>query len=415
MLYMLNVGLIICFLGGWMSAPVDAAVLTFEETAEAFIGDNQTKNDARHLAILEAKRRALEKTGVYLESLTVVQNSQLQRDDILVLTAGITQTTILKEEPLISESSFGIRVTAQVTVDPSILPERIREFRQSQNWREAYQELLKQNRVLETNLKNLKNQATSPDMQAQYQALQDYAESLRAYDNQDWAAAVNKATTAIAQWPTLAIAYNNRARALVQLKKNDDAIQDYRQAITLTPTYLSPYLNLSLLYSQNRATFEQALQLCEQARQHHLSHPRIAEMEAYVYTQTNRWEDALRVYDQAIAQAPLNIELYFNRATVKQALSLWNQALADYSHVLQNDPHHTKALNNRGALLLQQGKPQEALSDYNQLLTLQPLYANGYYNRGLAYHALQQCSRAQPDYAKACQLGLTLACRVHCP
>jgi hypothetical protein len=38
------------------------------------MGDNDTKNDAKRLCFLEAKRRCLEKVGSYVESLSEVQD-----------------------------------------------------------------------------------------------------------------------------------------------------------------------------------------------------------------------------------------------------------------------------------------------------------------------------------------------------
>ena len=46
------------------------------------MGDNDTKNDARRICFLEAKRQAIEKAGTYLESTTEIRNFQLTRDEI---------------------------------------------------------------------------------------------------------------------------------------------------------------------------------------------------------------------------------------------------------------------------------------------------------------------------------------------
>lgn len=46
------------------------------------MGDNDSKNDARRMCFLEAKRRALEKAGTYIESRTEVKDFRLTKDEI---------------------------------------------------------------------------------------------------------------------------------------------------------------------------------------------------------------------------------------------------------------------------------------------------------------------------------------------
>jgi len=89
------------------SSSAKAEVRYFIKTAKAFIGDNQTKNDARMLATLEAKRMALEEAGTYVESLTIVKNAMVIKDEILAFTAGVAKTEILEERPLVEVKVLG--------------------------------------------------------------------------------------------------------------------------------------------------------------------------------------------------------------------------------------------------------------------------------------------------------------------
>ena len=62
------------------------------------MGDNDSKIDARRIAVQEAKRKALELAGTYVESLTVVRNYQLTKEEIKAYTAGIVETEIIADE-----------------------------------------------------------------------------------------------------------------------------------------------------------------------------------------------------------------------------------------------------------------------------------------------------------------------------
>ena len=68
---------------------VRAATEEIEATGRYHLGDNDTKLDGHRLALMEAKRNALEKAGTYVESITEVKDFQLTRDDIRTYTAGI--------------------------------------------------------------------------------------------------------------------------------------------------------------------------------------------------------------------------------------------------------------------------------------------------------------------------------------
>src|SRR4030043_874461 len=62
------------------------------------MGDNDTKNDAKRICFIEAKRLAIEKAGTYLESTTEIRNFQLTRDEIRTFAAAIIKVDIASEE-----------------------------------------------------------------------------------------------------------------------------------------------------------------------------------------------------------------------------------------------------------------------------------------------------------------------------
>ena len=59
-----------------------AEIKIIEADSAYLMGDNDSKIDARRIAVQEAKRKALELAGSYVESLTVVKNYQLTSDEV---------------------------------------------------------------------------------------------------------------------------------------------------------------------------------------------------------------------------------------------------------------------------------------------------------------------------------------------
>ena len=107
------------------AASAQADVRTFRKEIKQVMGSALSQQDARTIAIAQAKRDALEQAGTYLESFSVVRNASLERDDILALSAGVLKAEIVQEQPFLEGGVFGIIVVAQVQVDPSVLDERI--------------------------------------------------------------------------------------------------------------------------------------------------------------------------------------------------------------------------------------------------------------------------------------------------
>jgi hypothetical protein len=71
-----------------------AEIQTVTHTVKQTFGGGQPPDDARISAIAKATREALEKAGTYIESLTSVQNSKMDKDEILALAAGVLKAEV---------------------------------------------------------------------------------------------------------------------------------------------------------------------------------------------------------------------------------------------------------------------------------------------------------------------------------
>ena len=92
------------------------------------MGENESCQELRELATLEAKRRILEQVGIYIESTTelkqtitennakLLDESEFNRE-IIAITAGVTNTTIDKEEWKDEDGVFVLYLTCRISVD----------------------------------------------------------------------------------------------------------------------------------------------------------------------------------------------------------------------------------------------------------------------------------------------------------
>ena len=117
-----------------------AEIKTYIHTVKQSFGGSQSPDDARVGAIAKAKREVLEKAGTYLESLTIVRESVVEKDEIIALAAGVLKAEIVSQKNFATEDTFGIVVKAKVDVDTSILEDRVRKLLQDRSLLEKYKE-----------------------------------------------------------------------------------------------------------------------------------------------------------------------------------------------------------------------------------------------------------------------------------
>ena len=75
----------------WLEIPALAEIHTITAGGEYRMGDNDTRTDAKRLALLDAKRLALEQAGIYIEGVTEVKNFDLAKEEMRAYTAGIVE------------------------------------------------------------------------------------------------------------------------------------------------------------------------------------------------------------------------------------------------------------------------------------------------------------------------------------
>ena len=143
--------------------------ISYAETETIFashvylMGDNDSKNDARRLCFIEAKRNVLEKAGTYIESYTQVKNYQLTKDEIITYSAALLKIETLKEEWKFVGQNMAIDISVKADVDISKIKNQLLAITQDksvQNKIKAQQRKLEE---LERKFINLQNKLSSAD------------------------------------------------------------------------------------------------------------------------------------------------------------------------------------------------------------------------------------------------------------
>jgi tetratricopeptide (TPR) repeat protein len=245
--------------------PVSAIgeIQTITHTVKQSFGGSQSPDDARISAVAKAKREALEKAGTYIESITVVKNLQVDKDEILALAAGVLKAEVVSQKNYASDDAFGIDVVVKVVVDTSVLEERVKKLLQDRTHLKQLNEarlrekelLAKIGELEEENRKSGKSKQQSENLKKEFQNASKGLTAVEWHSKAypllftDPQKAIEYLNNAIKLQPDYVDAYHNRGNAYSHLKQYQRAIEDYSKVIRLKPNDGGAYHNRGNAYS----------------------------------------------------------------------------------------------------------------------------------------------------------------------
>ncbi len=107
------------------------------------------------------------------------------------------------------------------------------------------------------------------------------------------------------------------------------------------------------------------------------------------------FNEAVRLYTEAIAKDPDFIDAYNNRGVANYRDGKYVEAINDYTHILlQIDPEFSSARRNRVNAYLDAGRYEKALEDLMVLKNVFPDSAFVDFSRGLVYHEMKDFSQS---------------------
>jgi len=363
-----------------ISTKVLAEIKTYSHTVKQPFGGSQSPDDARVAAVAKAKREVLEKAGTYVESLTIVKNSMVEKDEIIGLTAGVLKAEIVTQKNYHTDDAFGIIVIAKVEINTSIFEVRVKKLLQNRELLGKYQEsqdrikellakiemLEEKNRKLQITLAKgqgekeaeLKKQFHKTTQELTASAL--YQRALNLFKNGEFIdsnQALNYLNRAIRIDSRYSHAYNLRGIAYITLVKYRQAIEDFDKAIQLSSKNAWAYNNRGRVYHDLR-----------------------------------EYQRAIEYFDKAISLNPKYATAYSNRGSAYRELSKYQRAIEDFDKAIQLSPKLAMAYNNRGKTYDDLGQYKLADSDYDKAISLNPKYA-----KPSAYGSTSEASNYEID------------------
>ena len=399
------------------SALLNHDILTIKTEGVAFLGSGITEDDAKTLAIGDAKRKAIEQAGTYLESHTTVLNYQLVKDEIITFSAGLLKVQVLNEARELINNMFAFKVYIEATIDIKLLDERIKQIRMDSSLRQQLETERERVKQLEVKIADLLASGTIVSKNEVKKMINKLTASEwfdKGFHEKDWNIRIEYYSKAIELDPQYMAAYYQRGDLFMVVRKYEAAIQDYSKVIELLPNNASAYRERGDAYTCLEK-YEAAISDYNKAIELN-PEDAIAYMErGDIYKYLSKYEAAIVDYTKAIELNSKNNDPLFlfdrnliywfsyrDRGTAFSCLKNYEAALKDYNKALEVNPKDPDTYSKRGYLYSELGNHEAALRDYTKAISLNPQSAPDYHlNRGNIYADLGNYEAALRDFTKA--------------
>ena len=220
-----------------------------------------SKTTCRAIALEQVKRELLEELGTYVESTTVVQEAQIEKDEIRTISAGVVQTKVLDE----SWDGRDYWLKAEVSADPDEVAASIEKVRNDQKLAEelaeseaekekALQDVERLQAELDQSNADKEKLAQYNDAVNQLQASDSFQQGTAMTVAGDYEGATRAYDHVIYLRPEDPKAYFGRSVVFIYLGNYSRATQDLDRAMVIRPAYSNVYFQRASGYKQIRET-----------------------------------------------------------------------------------------------------------------------------------------------------------------
>ena len=299
------------------------------------IGDGLDENIsvAKERAKAEAMRNASEQAGTFVESLSIVQEGMLTKDEIKVISANVMQVQGTPKFKAVPISDDVIRYECQVsvlvdtdTVNAAMVQDKSALASAVEQNKELTAEVERLNREMEQLKQKYANASTDSERQQIRQEVKQNDEGFVAaglneqgaslFGQGRYADAINCFTQAIEKNPRFAFAYHNRGSAYGKMQNYTQAIADFSQAVALDKSYATAYSG-----------------------------------RGFAYYGMGDYERAIADFSRAVSLNPNYAEAYYGRGNAYMTLGHYEEAMRNYEKALSLNPNLEAARTNRDMIL----------------------------------------------------------------
>lgn len=185
--------------------------------------------------------------------------------------------------------------------------------------------------------------------------------------------------------------------------ENEEAISDFTKLLETNPDFAPLYYNRGISY-RNINKLDKAIEDYNNAI--NISpHPDYYYARGLAYYFKDKFSLSLKDYDEAVKLDSDNSKYYYNRGIVKLKIDKYYEAIDDFTKAISIDHQISDYYYNRACAFGKIFEFQKAISDATKAIELKPQSADAYFNRGLSKIGIGSLNEGFLDLMKAGELG----------
>jgi tetratricopeptide (TPR) repeat protein len=200
--------------------------------------------------------------------------------------------------------------------------------------------------------------------------------------------------------------------AKARLKRYEEAMQDYREAVRLAPGFADALNNLGATY-HNLGRHKEAVEVYMQAIKLKPDFTLAYNNLGAAYAHLGRHEDAIVAYKQVLGYDTRSAVTYLNMGVAYDELGDRQKAIESLRMAIQIRPGYADAHNRLGYILVKQGRAQEAVEFFRKAIELRPDFAEARFNLGVSNMILGNSDSAFEAYGALKSLNQNLASQLY--
>lgn len=379
--------LLVLIFGYCTSSTVFAEIYTIDADGFYIMGDGPIENKtiAQNRARMDAKRAAIEKAGVFIESTSTVKNGQLIKDEINTISSQIIK---IKSEKITSESIDGnicYKAHIVAVIDTSSITQQLIKDRQR-----LYEEI-QQYQQKEQELKSIKNELI--ELKSKYKIANNSEKEI-----------INKQFKKN-EARFEAIDYVDKGNHLYSQGQYNQAINLYRRSIELDSSLAIAWNNLGFTYCQTK-DYPQSIENLLIASKLDAKNAAIWSNIGYVYAEIGDYQKSINYLRKATMDLNSDWSPAWNNLGTAYGFTGDYQAEIIYcTKATQLDSTNVYAWNNLGTAYNETKDYSKAIKCLKKAIDLDNNFAPAWFNIGYAYGGLSYWADAIKCYKRACELA----------
>ena len=209
-------------------------------------------------------------------------------------------------------------------------------------------------------------------------------------------------------YPNNPILFNLAGACFFGLGQYENAVKNYKKAISIKPDFPDFHFNLGNSYMElgklNNAVecFKKVLIYIPE------NFPTLFNLAAS-YQKLEEFDEAIEQYQSAIKfnndSQSNKIRALTNLGYVFHEIGELDEAIEAYNQVLKLEPENVEVLNNLGTIYRDLDDTKISIEHYNAALSANPNHSGAYYNLGFAYQDLGDINKAIQNYEQAIEIN----------